>query len=88
MCTFIRFTVRKDGPNKGREFYKCPKQPPCNFFEWADGVNQNSSFGGPPGPGGGGGGTSSASGSNFQNPRNIGNNSNDQGQGNFIFYTF
>lgn len=28
--------MKKDGPNKGREFYKCPKQPPCQFFEWAD----------------------------------------------------
>lgn len=32
----FRLTVKKDGPNKGREFFKCPKQPPCSFFEWAD----------------------------------------------------
>lgn len=31
-----RLTVRKEGPNKGRQFYKCPKEPPCNFFQWAD----------------------------------------------------
>lgn len=76
---FARLTVKKDGPNKGREFYKCPKQPPCNFFEWADGPALNSSFGGPRPPPGGGGGV--ASGSNFQNARNYGgNNSSDQGK--------
>lgn len=80
---FKRFTVRKDGPNKGREFYKCPKQPPCNFFEWADGPAQSTSFGGPrPGPGGGGGAV--ASGSNFQNPRNYGNNAGNPGQSNYL----
>lgn len=72
---FLRLTVKKDGPNKGREFYKCPKQPPCNFFEWADASAQNTSFGGSR-PGG-----APASGSNFQNPRNYGNNAGDQGQG-------
>lgn len=69
--------MRKDGVNKGREFYKCPKQPECKFFEWADGPSvQNTSGGGAsraPRP--------STSGSNYQNPpRNFGNNSNDQGQ--------
>ncbi|XP_017015813.2 DNA topoisomerase 3-alpha [Drosophila takahashii] len=29
-------TVRKDGPNQGRLFYKCPKPDECNFFQWAD----------------------------------------------------
>ncbi|XP_055836561.1 DNA topoisomerase 3-alpha isoform X2 [Episyrphus balteatus] len=32
----IELTVKKDGPNKGRSFYKCPKQPACNFFQWTD----------------------------------------------------
>ncbi|XP_057324309.1 DNA topoisomerase 3-alpha [Microplitis mediator] len=33
-----KFTVRKDGPNKGREFYTCPQGPSstCSFFEWAN----------------------------------------------------
>ncbi|KAH0541196.1 hypothetical protein KQX54_021251 [Cotesia glomerata] len=32
-----KLTVRKDGPNKGREFYSCPQgnSSNCNFFEWA-----------------------------------------------------
>lgn len=67
--------MKKDGPNKGREFYKCAKQPPCNFFAWADANGQNTSYGG----GGGGGG---ASGSNYQNPsRNNGNDAGNAGQG-------
>ena len=33
----IPLTVRKEGPNKGREFYKCGKREnSCNFFLWAD----------------------------------------------------
>lgn len=34
----IRLTVQKDGPNKGRQFYGCPKgmNSTCNFFKWAD----------------------------------------------------
>ena len=33
----VQLTVRKEGPNTGRLFYKCP-QPSgsCNFFVWAD----------------------------------------------------
>ncbi|KRX52967.1 DNA topoisomerase 3-alpha, partial [Trichinella sp. T9] len=32
------FTVRKEGPNKGRTFYSCSKigHGKCNFFVWAD----------------------------------------------------
>lgn len=68
--------MKKDGPNKGREFYKCPKQPPCQFFEWADASAQNTSYGGPrPGAG------ASTSGSNYQNPnRNNRNDGGDNGQ--------
>ena len=29
-------TVRKDGPNQGRQFYSCGNERTCNFFEWAD----------------------------------------------------
>ena len=31
-------TVRKESPNKGRRFYKCPKsnEQQCEFFQWAD----------------------------------------------------
>lgn len=70
--------MKKDGPNKGREFYKCPKQPACNFFEWADASGLNTSYGGPRGGG------ASTSGNNFQNPpRNYGNNAANQGQGRY-----
>ena len=35
--TAILLTVRKEGPNTGRQFYKCPKpQGNCDFFLWAD----------------------------------------------------
>ena len=32
------FTVKKDSPNKGRQFYKCVKlkEQRCEFFQWAD----------------------------------------------------
>ncbi|XP_026475696.1 probable serine/threonine-protein kinase clkA [Ctenocephalides felis] len=31
-------TVKKEGPNKGRKFYVCPKpmEQQCKFFEWAE----------------------------------------------------
>lgn len=32
-------TVVKEGPNKGREFYKCADNTQCDSFEWADKVN-------------------------------------------------
>lgn len=42
-------TVKKDGPNKGRPFYKCPNRDNgCGFFLWADddsGSSSSSSFG-------------------------------------------
>ncbi|XP_028178062.1 DNA topoisomerase 3-alpha [Ostrinia furnacalis] len=33
-----KVTVHKEGPNKGRPFYGCPKEynARCNFFQWAD----------------------------------------------------
>ncbi|XP_011293504.1 DNA topoisomerase 3-alpha isoform X2 [Musca domestica] len=33
--------VKKDGPNKGRMFYVCPKTNPCKFFQWSDDINVN-----------------------------------------------
>lgn len=44
---FCRLTVKKEGPNTGRPFYVCPKQPQCdgNFFQWADvPAGNNTSF--------------------------------------------
>ncbi|XP_019961551.2 DNA topoisomerase 3-alpha [Paralichthys olivaceus] len=35
----LLLTVRKDGPNQGRQFYKC-NAGSCNFFLWADQPNQ------------------------------------------------
>ncbi|EHB10639.1 DNA topoisomerase 3-alpha [Heterocephalus glaber] len=32
----VLLTVRKEGPNQGRQFYKC-NSGGCNFFLWADG---------------------------------------------------
>ncbi len=33
------WTVKKEGPNKGRKFFRCPRQlyadGGCNFFQWA-----------------------------------------------------
>lgn len=33
-----QFIVQKEGPNKGRPFYSCPKgrESTCKFFKWAD----------------------------------------------------
>ena len=63
-------TVNKDGANKGRQFYACPKprDVQCNFFQWADeaaggnygggvGDGYGGGGGGAPGYGRGGGGT-------------------------------
>ncbi|KAI5475675.1 zinc finger, GRF-type domain containing protein [Pseudohyphozyma bogoriensis] len=30
------FTVKKEGPNTGREFFKCAQPSPCKTFIWAD----------------------------------------------------
>ncbi|XP_076633672.1 topoisomerase 3-alpha [Colletes latitarsis] len=42
-------TVQKDGPNKGRLFYSCPKpmNESCKFFQWVDedSSNHNQTFG-------------------------------------------
>ncbi|KYN28291.1 DNA topoisomerase 3-alpha [Trachymyrmex cornetzi] len=40
-----KLMVHKDGPNKGRHFYGCPKgvNSTCNFFKWADEDDTNDS---------------------------------------------
>uniref|UniRef100_A0A8C5A0A4 DNA topoisomerase n=1 Tax=Gadus morhua TaxID=8049 RepID=A0A8C5A0A4_GADMO len=44
----LLLTVRKDGPNQGRQFYKCNSST-CNFFLWADQPEQQGAQqGGPP----------------------------------------
>ncbi|KAM7428568.1 hypothetical protein ABFA07_020472 [Porites harrisoni] len=41
----VKLTVRKDGPNKGRPFYKCSNRDGgCDFFLWADDSGCSSSF--------------------------------------------
>lgn len=35
--TLREFTVKKDGPNKGRKFFKC-SDVECNYFQWMDEV--------------------------------------------------
>nr|XP_003702899.2 PREDICTED: DNA topoisomerase 3-alpha isoform X3 [Megachile rotundata] len=39
----VQRTVQKEGPNKGRLFYSCPKgmNDSCNFFQWMDENNEN-----------------------------------------------
>ncbi|KAM4697714.1 DNA topoisomerase 3-alpha [Rhinophrynus dorsalis] len=47
----VQLTVRKEGPNQGRPFYKC-NGGACNFFLWADqqeGAGSNPSAGRPSG---------------------------------------
>lgn len=41
----VLLTVRKEGPNQGRQFYKC-NSGSCNFFLWAD--SSHLEAGGPP----------------------------------------
>lgn len=43
----ILLTVRKDGPNQGRQFYKC-NAGTCNFFLWANECGQQGSPALPP----------------------------------------
>ncbi|XP_066994969.2 DNA topoisomerase 3-alpha, partial [Anabrus simplex] len=40
----ILLTVRKEGPNTGRQFYKC-KESKCNFFLWATDGNSDANDG-------------------------------------------
>ncbi|XP_047428645.1 DNA topoisomerase 3-alpha [Mugil cephalus] len=43
----LLLTVRKDGPNQGRQFYKC-NSGSCNFFLWADQPSQREAAPPPP----------------------------------------
>ncbi|KAJ1559556.1 DNA topoisomerase 3-alpha, partial [Nowakowskiella sp. JEL0078] len=37
-------TVRKDGPNKDRQFFSCQKgRDGCDFFQWVDGPSRSTS---------------------------------------------
>lgn len=45
----LLLTVRKEGPNQGREFYKC-NTGNCNFFLWADQPNDDHGHAGSRGP--------------------------------------
>lgn len=38
-----KFTVKKEGENKGRDFYACIRREDfaCKFFQWADGGRTN-----------------------------------------------
>ena len=32
----VRLQVKKDGPNRGRYFYKCAQRSQCSFFQWEE----------------------------------------------------
>ena len=55
----VLLTVKKEGPNQGRQFYTCSSKG-CDFFAWKDGAgnnnNNNNSFNNGGGGGGRGGG--------------------------------
>lgn len=62
----------RQGPNTGRQFYKCPKYQnagPCDFFLWADASNTNTSVP-PPAPYSRGAGDANNRQSTFQNQQN------------------
>lgn len=70
----VLLTVRKDGPNQGKQFYKCSKgQNNCDFFIWAEGA-ANTSIGNTP--------NRSIGNSNFarsqQNSKNVTCNCNEE----------
>ncbi|XP_070251554.1 DNA topoisomerase 3-alpha isoform X2 [Myotis yumanensis] len=47
----VLLTVRKEGPNQGRQFYKCPAGS-CSFFLWASGSHPDPPSSAPRPPGG------------------------------------
>jgi hypothetical protein len=62
-------TVRKDGPNQGRQFYGCINRT-CDFFQWLDSnINIGSTYGGN-GGGGSSGGASNIRSYGITNVRN------------------
>jgi hypothetical protein len=40
-ATALLLTVRKEGPNQGRQFYSCANNRQCEFFSWLDGATAN-----------------------------------------------
>ena len=72
----LMLTVRKDGANKGREFYTCGNNKACDFFLWKDGMSSNTASSG--GSGGGGGGGGGGSGGGYSGGASA--NYNNQGQ--------
>jgi hypothetical protein len=42
------YQVKKQGPNLGRWFYKCPETPQCETFIWASDLSGSSASGTPP----------------------------------------
>jgi DNA topoisomerase-3 len=40
--SMVVFTVRKEGPNKGKEFYSCPENDRCEAFHWVEAVPHTS----------------------------------------------
>ncbi|XP_069123502.1 DNA topoisomerase 3-alpha-like [Argopecten irradians] len=77
----LLLTVRKEGPNTGRQFYKCGSSK-CNFFLWADESpnNDEGAGGGGWGGGGGGGGGDDSRGGGYNS---YNRNTNTSGRGNF-----
>ncbi|KAK9707035.1 hypothetical protein RND81_07G168700 [Saponaria officinalis] len=45
--TPVEHTVKKNGPNKGRRFFRCAqwKNDDCDYFKWADGIISETSIG-------------------------------------------
>ncbi|XP_060606708.1 DNA topoisomerase 3-alpha-like isoform X2 [Ruditapes philippinarum] len=66
----IQLTVRKEGPNTGRQFYKCGSSA-CNFFLWSDEAGND---GGGGGSGGGGHTTNRSSSTSYTSNRYTNNN--------------
>ncbi|XP_052264208.1 DNA topoisomerase 3-alpha-like isoform X2 [Dreissena polymorpha] len=68
----IQLTVKKEGPNKGRQFYKCGGSSGCSFFLWTDEAGSSD-------PAGGHTSNRASSSSYSSNHSNQGNTSSRQG---------
>ncbi|XP_067162434.1 DNA topoisomerase 3-alpha isoform X3 [Apteryx mantelli] len=81
----VLLTVRKEGPNQGRQFYKCGAST-CNFFLWADQQSEDRGNAAPPGsapprPFGGRGPAGFQSPGGGRGPELFESNSSDSGGG-------
>ncbi|XP_064376158.1 DNA topoisomerase 3-alpha isoform X2 [Dromaius novaehollandiae] len=81
----VLLTVRKEGPNQGRQFYKCSAST-CNFFLWADQQSEDRGNAAPPvsaphRPFGGRGPAGFQSPGGGRGPELFGSNSSDSGGG-------